>query len=83
MVMTSPVLGTRSSARGKGSEAEPILQKAVKRTAAKSGMPTSSPLASFLTLSASPNLHFLGVANDCGIVLGSHSSSASEMLSVI
>jgi hypothetical protein len=83
MSMTSPVSGTRSSARGKGSEAKPILQKAVKRAAAKSGTPTPSPLAPFLSLSTSPDLHFLGVADDCGIVLGSHSSSVSEMLSII
>jgi hypothetical protein len=83
MAMTSPVAGTRSSSRGKGSESEPILQKAVKRAAAKSGTPTPSPLPPFLSLSASPDLHFLGVADDCGIVLGTHSSSASEMLSLI
>jgi hypothetical protein len=83
MSMTSPVSGTRSSARGKGLEVEPILQKAVKRAAAKSGTPTPSPFAPFLTLSTSSDLHFLGVADDYGIVLGSHSSSASKMLSII
>jgi hypothetical protein len=83
MAMSSPLAGTRSSSRGKGSESEPILQKAVKRAAAKSGTPTPSPLAPFLSLSASPDLHFLGVADDCGIVLGTHSSSVSEMLSLI
>jgi hypothetical protein len=83
MAMTSPLAGTRSSSRCKGSESEPIMQKAVKRAAAKSGTPTPSPLAPFLSLSASPDLHFLGVADDCGIALGTHSSSASEMLALI
>jgi hypothetical protein len=83
MAMTSPLAGSRSSSRCKGSESEPIMQKAVKRAAAKSGTPNPSPLAPFLSLSASPDLHFLGVADDCGIVLGTHSSSASKMLSLI
>jgi hypothetical protein len=83
MAVTSPVSGTRSSARGKGAEAEPIMQKAVKQAAAKLGTPIPTPLAPFLTFSASPDLHFLRVAEDCGIVLGSHSSSSSAMLSMI
>jgi hypothetical protein len=83
MAMTPPMAGTRSSSRGKGAESEPILQKAVKRAAAKSGTPIPSPLAPFLSLSASPDMHFLGVADDCGIVLGNHSSSASEMMTLI
>jgi hypothetical protein len=83
MAMTSPVSGTRSSARGKGAEAKPILQKEVKHAAAKSGTPIPTPLAPFLTFSASPDLHFLGIAEDCGIILGSHSSSSYAMLSMI
>jgi hypothetical protein len=66
MAMMSPVAGTRSCSRGKGAESEPILQKAVKRAAAKSGTPTPPPLAPFISLSASPDLHFLGVADDLG-----------------
>jgi hypothetical protein len=83
MATTSLVSGTHSSAWGKGAEVEPILQKAVKCAAAKSGTPIPSPLAPFLTFSASLDLHFLGVADDCGIVLGSHSSSLSAMLSML
>jgi hypothetical protein len=66
MAMMSPVVGTRSSSRGKGAELEPNLQKVVKRIAAKLGIPTPPPLASFISLSASLDLHFLGVADDLG-----------------
>jgi hypothetical protein len=37
MAVVSPIAGTRSSARGKCMEAEPILQKVVKHAAVKSG----------------------------------------------
>jgi hypothetical protein len=46
-------------------------------------MPTTAPLLQFLTFSSLPDLHFLGVAGDCGIALGNHSSSPSAMISVI
>jgi hypothetical protein len=40
-------------------------------------------LSQFFTFSSSPDWHFLGVAGDCGIALGNHSSSPSAMISVI
>jgi hypothetical protein len=43
MAVVSPISGTRSSARCKGSEGQPMLQKAVKRTAAKAGSSPASP----------------------------------------
>jgi hypothetical protein len=74
----------RRSARGKGSETEPILQKAIKRAAAKSGM-SSPPNVQFLAFSFMPDLHFMGVVDDCGLVLGDgfSSPSPSAFLSVI
>jgi hypothetical protein len=44
--VVSPISGSRTSTRGKGQENEPILQKAIKRAAAKAGMSSSSPMKS-------------------------------------
>jgi hypothetical protein len=82
----SPIAGTRSSARGKGSENVPILQKAIKRAAAKAGAnsPSTSPLKSkFEAFFSTPDLFFLGLAKDCGLSLGDSSTSPSTVLSVI
>jgi hypothetical protein len=70
--VVSPISGTRSSARAKGTEM-PILQRAVNRAAAKAGTPPplpSSPASAYIALSAFPDLHFMGLANDCGLVWG-------------
>jgi hypothetical protein len=82
--VVSPISGSRSSARARGSEAEPILQKAIKRVAAKSGM-SPPPKSQFLAFSSMPDLHFMGVVGDCGLVLGDgfSSPSPSTLLSVI
>jgi hypothetical protein len=85
-VVVSPVSGMRSSARGKGSEAIPILQRAVNRAAVKAGNPPStsnSPDPAYIVLSTFPDLHFMGLAGDCGIVLGNSSMSAVAALSVV
>jgi hypothetical protein len=84
VVVVSPISGSRSSACARGSEAEPILQKAIKRAVAKSGM-SPPPNSQFLAFSSTPDLHFMGVVGDCGLVLGDgHSSSSpSTLLSVI
>jgi hypothetical protein len=84
VVVVSPISRTRSSACGKGSEAEPILQKAIKRAAAKSGT-NSSTSPQFLAFSSMSDLHFLGVVDDCGLVLGDGLSFPSPLafLSVI
>jgi hypothetical protein len=83
----SPIAGTRSSARGKGSESMPILQRAVNRAAAKAGTPTtplpSSTASAYIALSAFPDLHFMGIAQDCGLVLGNSSLSSADVLFVI
>jgi hypothetical protein len=84
--VVSPVSSTRSSARGKGSEAIPILQRAVNRAAVKAGTSPStsnSPDPAYIALSAFPDLHFMGLAGDCGIVLGNSSMSAVAALSVV
>jgi hypothetical protein len=82
--VVSPISGSRSSACARGSEAEPILQKAIKRAAAKSGM-NPPPNSQFLAFSSTPDLHFMGVVGDCGLVLGDgfSSPSPSTLLSVI
>jgi hypothetical protein len=86
VAVVSPISGSRSSSRARGSEAEPILQKAIKRAAAKSGM-SSPPLSQFLAFSSTPDMHFMGVVGDCGMSLGdgfsSPSPSPSAFLSMI
>jgi hypothetical protein len=84
VAVVSPISGSRSSARARGSEAEPILQKAIKRAAAKSGM-SPPPISQLLAFSSMLDLHFMGVAGDCGLVLGEgfSSPSPSSLLSVI
>jgi hypothetical protein len=85
--VVSPIAGTHSSARGKGTESMPILQRAVNRAAAKAGTPTpplpSSPTSAYIALSAFPDLHFMGIAQDCGLVLVNSSLSSAAVLSVI
>jgi hypothetical protein len=82
--VVSPISGSRTSARGKGLESEPILQKAIKRAAAKAGTGTSSPIKSkFTAFSSTPDLFFLGLAEDCGLSLGDAASSPTAVLSVI
>jgi hypothetical protein len=83
--VVSPISGTRSSARGKGTEM-PILQRAVNHAAAKAGTPPplpSSPASAYIALSTFPDLHFMGLANDCGLVLGNSSLSSAVVLSVV
>jgi hypothetical protein len=83
-VVVSPISGSRTSARGKGLENEPILQKAIKRAAAKAGTSSSSPMKSrFTAFSSTPDMFFLGLAEDCGLSLGDSITSPSSVLSVI
>jgi electron transfer flavoprotein alpha subunit len=81
--VVSPISSTHSSACGKGAEAEPILQKAIKHATAKRGT-IPSPSSQFLAFSSTPELHFMGVVDDCGIALGDgHSSLPIAFLSMI
>jgi hypothetical protein len=64
----------------------PILQRAVNHAAAKAGTPPptpSSPASTYIALSAFPDLHFMGLAQDCGLVLGNASLSSAAVLSVV
>jgi hypothetical protein len=84
--VVSPVSGTRSSARGKGPDSMPILQRAVNRAAVKAGNvphPFNSPDPKYTALSEFPDLHFMGLVDDCGLVLGNSSLSPVEVLSVV
>jgi hypothetical protein len=85
-VVVSPVFGTRSSARGKGTETMPILQRVVNHAAVKAGTippPSNSPALAYIALSAFPDLHLMGLADDCGLVLGNSSLSSVVVLSVV
>jgi hypothetical protein len=58
VAVASLVSGTHSSARDKGAEVEPIMQKAIKHAAAKTGTPLLAPLSQFLAFSSSPDFLF-------------------------
>jgi hypothetical protein len=63
----------------------PILQRAVNRAAVKAGTsppPPNSPASAYIALSAFPDLHFMGLANDRGLVLWNSSLSSTAVLSV-
>jgi hypothetical protein len=85
VAVVSPVSGTRTSARSKGAEGQPILQKAVKRAAAKAGMspPSTPPNAQFIAFSSTPDLVFMGIAEDCGIMLRDSGCSPGELISLV
>jgi hypothetical protein len=85
VAVVSPVSGTRSSARCKGSEGQLILQKAVKRAAAKAGMsPPSTPSnAQFIAFSSTLDLVFMGIAEDCGIMLRDSDCSPADLISLV
>jgi hypothetical protein len=84
VAVVSPISGSRTSARGKGLESEPILQKAIKRAAANAGTSSSSPMKSkFVAFSSTPDLFFLGLAEDYGLSLGDSVNSPTVVLSVI
>jgi hypothetical protein len=64
----------------------PILQRAVNRAVVKAGTnPSSPPIPNpdYIALSAFPDFHFMGLAEDCGLVLGSSSLSSAAILSVV
>jgi hypothetical protein len=84
--IVSPVTGTRSSARGKGADSMPILQWAVNRAAVKAGtvpLPSNSPDPAYIALAEFPDLHFMGIVDNCGLVLGNSSLSPVAVLSVL
>ena len=77
----TPISETRRSVRGKGQDAEPILQKAVCRTAEKKG--THSPNSAFAMFPKLSDEHFLAVASSCNLVLDPSVSSPSQLLSLV
>jgi hypothetical protein len=85
VAVVSLVSGTRTSARSKGSEGQLILQKAIKCTAAKAGMspPSTPPNAQFIAFSSTPDLVFLGIVEDCGIMLRDSGSSPADLISLV
>lgn len=81
---STPTSSNRRSARGKGSDVESMLQKAVRVTAEKNVMGKSVPPCSdFLVLDAMPDDLLLQLAFDMGLALDSYSGSLSELLSLI
>jgi hypothetical protein len=85
VVVVSPVSGTRSSAPCKGSDGQPTLQKAIKCTTAKAGMspPSTPPNAQFIAFSSTPDLVFMGIVEDCGILHRDSECSPADLISLV
>jgi hypothetical protein len=82
VVAPSPPSGSRRSARGRGDDAEPALQKAMQAVAVKNN-PGMSPSKTFAAFPAFDVAHFLGVAADSAVVFDSSFGSPREILSLI
>jgi hypothetical protein len=79
---STPVSGSRRSSRIQGSDAEPVLQKAIRATAMKnaSGM---TPSEAFVSFPAFSDAHFLEVASDSSLVFDSAFGSPWQVLSLV
>jgi hypothetical protein len=79
---STPVSGSRRSSRIQGSDAEPVLQKAIRATAMKnaSGM---TPSEAFVSFPAFSDAHFLEVASDSSLVFDSAFGSPRQVISLV
>jgi hypothetical protein len=79
---STPVSGSRRSSRILGSDAEPVLQKAIRATAMKnaSGM---TPSEAFISFPAFSDAHFLEVASDSSLVFYSAFGSPRQVISLV
>jgi hypothetical protein len=76
------VSGSRRSSRILGSDAEPVLQKAIRATAVKnaSGM---TPSEAFVSFPAFSDAHFLEVVSDSSLVFDSAFGSPRQVISLV
>jgi hypothetical protein len=77
----SPVDASRKSARGQGLTEGPVLERAMRATAAKD--PGNKPLSSFAVLQDTSSDLLLSVAKDSCVVFPSAAGSSLEVLSLI
>jgi hypothetical protein len=82
VVAPLPPSGSRRSAHGRGDDAEPALQKAMRAVAAENN-PGMSPCKAFVAFSEFDDAHFLGVATDSAVVFDSSFGSPREIVSLI
>jgi hypothetical protein len=79
---STPVSGSRRSHRIMGSDAEPVLQKAIRATALKNATGTI-PSEAFVSFPAFSDDHFLGVAADSSLVFDSSFGSPHQVISLV
>jgi hypothetical protein len=79
---STPVFGSRRSHRILGSDAEPVLQKAIRATAMKNA-PGMTPSEAFVSFPAFSYAHLLGVASDSSLVFDSSFGSPRQVLSLV
>jgi hypothetical protein len=65
-----------------GSDAEPVLQKAIRATALKNA-PGMTPSEAFVSFPAFSDEHFLGVASDSSLVFYSSFGSPKQVISLV
>jgi hypothetical protein len=79
---STPASGSRRSHRIMGSDAEPVLQKAIRATALKNA-PGMTPSEAFVSFPAFSDAHFLGVASDSSLVFDSSFGSPKQVISLV
>jgi hypothetical protein len=76
------VSGSRRSHRIMGSDAKPVLQKAIRATALKNA-PGMTPSEAFVSFLAFSDAHFLGVGSDSSLVFDSSFGSPKQVISLV
>jgi hypothetical protein len=79
---STPVSGSHRSTRILGSDAEPVLQKAICATAMKNA-PGTTPSEAFVSFPAFFDVHFLEVASDSSLVFDYAFGSPRQVLSLV
>jgi hypothetical protein len=79
---STPVSGSRRSHRIMGSDAEPVLQKAIHATALKNAL-GMTPSEAFVSFPAFSDAHFLGVVSDSLLVFDSSFGSPKQVISLV
>jgi hypothetical protein len=79
---STPVSGSRHRHRIMGTDAEPVLQKAIRATALKNA-PGMTPSEAFVSFPAFSDEHFLGVASDSSLVFDSSFGSPRQVISLV
>jgi hypothetical protein len=79
---STPVSGSRCNTRILGSDAKPVLQKAIRATTMKNA-PGTTPSEAFVSFPAFSDAHFLEVSSDSSLVFDSSFGSPRQVLSLV